>query len=349
MENERIRELDAFRGIAALGVCVFHLTMRYSIAGKYFFSMGCMGVDMFFIVSGFVIFMTVEKSKSWETFAWNRFARLYPAYWFCVTLTAILFVVKNKFLIPDTNHQVTSHFFIRYLANMTMFQHYFKQGDIDSPYWTLIIEIVFYIFIAIMLITRKLKYISEVGFVLALFSACYSFNFISTNNFFIKMTVALPLINYFPLFFAGIILYKMKFEKVTAIRLGLYIATLIFQCMLFSHCYRNNDVIDIYQYTGGLLFIYSSFLLLLFGKLRFLLNPVNLWLGKISYSLYLFHQFIGIDILMPGLMIYLKLNFWISACMSLIILLILATLINKYIEIPGRNYLKLIGPFAGKG
>src|SRR3954471_184909 len=84
----RIAELDALRGLAALGVALFHFSLLDPAAGPGF-AIGASGVDLFFIISGFVILMTLERTRDWKDFLVGRFSRLYPAYWACVTLAAL--------------------------------------------------------------------------------------------------------------------------------------------------------------------------------------------------------------------------------------------------------------------
>ena len=62
MREDRLLELDALRGIAAMMVVLFHLTMNTAIE-KFGFRYGVTGVDLFFIISGFVIFLTLNKSR----------------------------------------------------------------------------------------------------------------------------------------------------------------------------------------------------------------------------------------------------------------------------------------------
>ena len=67
----RLLELDALRGIAALMVVLFHFTMdrpEMNLGFKY----GVTGVDFFFIISGFVIFLTLSNTKNWKDFVQKR-------------------------------------------------------------------------------------------------------------------------------------------------------------------------------------------------------------------------------------------------------------------------------------
>lgn len=78
--------LDALRGIAAVLVVLFHLKMDTGNP-DYGLHLGMTGVDLFFLISGFVIFMTLRKTSSSNDFVISRFIRLYPTYWACVSFT----------------------------------------------------------------------------------------------------------------------------------------------------------------------------------------------------------------------------------------------------------------------
>ena len=89
----RVGEIDALRGLAALAVMLFHYTTRieelYPAVGAAWFNArhGHFGVNLFFIVSGYVIFMTLQRTKHPLDFVVSRFSRLFPAYWAAVLLT----------------------------------------------------------------------------------------------------------------------------------------------------------------------------------------------------------------------------------------------------------------------
>jgi peptidoglycan/LPS O-acetylase OafA/YrhL len=100
----RLLELDALRGIAAIAVVCFHLGLSYQEESHKIFNLGVTGVDLFFIISGFVILMTLEKTKNWQDFIISRASRLYPVYWVCVSLTAALMFLLGK-IKPELAHK----------------------------------------------------------------------------------------------------------------------------------------------------------------------------------------------------------------------------------------------------
>jgi len=195
--KNRLLELDAFRGIAAVLVVLFHFTYSNDFGG--IFKFGVTGVDLFFIISGFVIFLTLEKVATWRQFAVNRLSRLLPTYWTCVTIT---FLVKISF-----EHLGFVAMLSAYFANLTMFQlNVFKIQDIDGSYWTMTVEMIFYIFMLLIFQFKFLKYITWIGLITTVLCFIYG-TFLKLHYPQIHSSLGshLPLINHFPLFFAGIL------------------------------------------------------------------------------------------------------------------------------------------------
>ena len=126
MKAHRFEELDAFRGVAALAVVFFHYTgyiVKWGHFGDfpYYFTLGERGVQLFFMVSGFVIYFTLERSKTLTDFAFSRFSRLYPTYWASLALWAIFTVaVMHKQL-----------WLTGFAINTTMLQKFVGMKDMD--------------------------------------------------------------------------------------------------------------------------------------------------------------------------------------------------------------------------
>ena len=148
----RLPELDMLRGFAVLIVVFFHITMKRPEA-ELGFKYGVTGVDLFFIISGFVIYMSIHKIQKPIDFIINRISRLYPAYWFAVTFTFILYITVHA-------TPISISFIWQYLCNLTMFQFYLRQPSLDGPYWTLIVELLFYFYVYIFFRYNKLKYLN---------------------------------------------------------------------------------------------------------------------------------------------------------------------------------------------
>lgn len=188
--NNGIQELDALRGFAALAVVFLHYTMGREQA-TLFFRTGCIGVDLFFIISGFVILMTLQRANTWKDFLIGRFSRLYPAYWISVSLVAALGLLINV-LRPDLYAQPL---LAKYMANMTMFQYYFDIPHLDNPYWTLTIEMQFYSLMLIIFASSGIAHIEKIGVGILLFAALFAFDIVATNSYFRTLKKAVPLLS----------------------------------------------------------------------------------------------------------------------------------------------------------
>ncbi len=333
--KKRIVELDALRGIAALMVVLFHFT-KDRPEQELGFKLGVTGVDIFFMISGFVIFMSLRHIKRGREFVINRFARLYPTYWAAVTFTFIAICAK-AFFSNDPN--VTAAPISHYLANMTMFQHYFRVPDLDGPYWTMIVEMLFYLLMLALFKLNLLKHIRAIGFLICL--AVLTNLIIVKSGLLRNYSFICPLLDHFPLFYAGIIFYKIFIKAVKSNINYLILAfCLVLQVAIYDQGGRAKYFISQMEYAGMLIFFFGVFWLFIKGKLKFIISKPSLFLGKISFSLYLIHQFISIDVIIPYLEKQLGINFWISCAMTLPVVLILGSLVTFFIEIPYSARLK---------
>ena len=132
IDHKRLTELDALRGLAALSVCLFHFD---------YFNYGVTGVDLFFMISGFVIFMSVSNAKNINDFIFSRIIRLYPVYWLSIFIAVLAYYVKSNTFPPHHTSYI--------LGNLLMIQPVFRTPVLVDAYWTLYVEILFYLFIYI--------------------------------------------------------------------------------------------------------------------------------------------------------------------------------------------------------
>lgn len=333
--KNRFSELDALRGIAALLVVFFHYSIHRpetDLGFKY----GITGVELFFVISGFVITMSISRVKRGVDFVINRASRLYPAYWAAATITFALLLFKSF----ATKHSFVDASVGQYIANLTMFQYYLGFKDLDGSYWSLIVEMIFYFCILLLLQSRQLKKINTLAVCLI------NFTVIAQAFFWNENTKALlefaPLLRYLPLFLAGINFYSICTEKKNLVS---HYAVIVFcflgQLLLFENCTRAQEYLSLTEYAAALVIIFSLFVLFVHGYLSFIVSRVTLFLGRISYPLYLTHQFLALQIIFPVLLKHFQLNFWIAAFgITLPVNILLAYLITRFVDEPLSRKMK---------
>ncbi len=161
----RLAALDGLRLLAALMVVLYHYVAfnsgAWSAASEVLFpkaylptSYGWLGVQLFFLISGFVICMSAW-GRNVGDFAASRVTRLYPAYWFAVLATALV-----VFLFPVVNDAPKLS---DVAVNLTMFHEPMKVPAVDGVYWTLWVELRFYLLFAL-IVWKGLTYRRTVGF-----------------------------------------------------------------------------------------------------------------------------------------------------------------------------------------
>lgn len=275
----RCAELDAVRGISALAVLLFHYTVRYPAlfgdGAPIGLDIGLLGVDVFFGVSGFVILMTLESCRNPADFVVARFLRLYPTYWVAVAAT---FTVMTLF--PLAGRTAT---WPQALVNLTMLQEYVGVEHVDGVYWSLEVELVFY---AWMLAAFAAGWLPRARALVALWLAVTVVTYVACD----LVGHALPVIANRVLlmrnsayFSIGAVAYlDFRDGRVARHTWALYALALVAAWLA--------------QGVEGL--VVATAMVLLFSlisqrRARLLDTRVLVFLGTISYPLYLLHQNIG--------------------------------------------------------
>jgi peptidoglycan/LPS O-acetylase OafA/YrhL len=148
----RFAFLDAVRAIAALAVVCEHVGEIFPATRHFFlteFNPGRAGVFAFFIVSGFVIPFSLERSNDLRKFWVNRFFRLYPLYW-----ASLLAAVLIYWLLPRPGVAFWERMPLSGLANLTMLQDLFREPHAVGAYWTLTFELFFYGLLSVLFVLR---------------------------------------------------------------------------------------------------------------------------------------------------------------------------------------------------
>jgi peptidoglycan/LPS O-acetylase OafA/YrhL len=183
-EKIRIDFLDVVRGIAAVSVLIAHSSEIFFPQSAEFWNnylnLGQVGVVSFFLVSGFVIPFSLEKSNSLYAFLISRVFRIYPLYLFVMLVGFLLLVLKirpgNEIFHQNMWVNISSHFFFlqEYLP-----EHKFGIINLVNGSWTLFLEAFWYFLFAFLFILKSNKKTDSLFWIVNFF-----FLFLSVVSFF---------------------------------------------------------------------------------------------------------------------------------------------------------------------
>lgn len=280
-QETRLRELDVLRGLAAAAVVLFHYTVRYG--ALYGYSVrplvrvptGFYGVEVFFCISGFVIFMTLDRTRRPMDFVVSRVSRLWPAY---IVAIAITFTVVHVFGLVGRGTTLAQA-----LVNLTMFQELLHVPDVDAVYWSLQVELIFYCWMLLAYVSGMLRHIRPIlcaALMPPLAYLVYRHAFGHDPSYLLG---TLCLVTYIPYFTIGIAAYNLRAGRVAPYK-DLLLMLVAIGVVTLCQSLQDGIVAALAA---------ATFCLIATGRLRGIARQPLVFLGTISYSLYLLHQNIG--------------------------------------------------------
>lgn len=339
--SPRIKTLDLLRFIAALGVLGYHYFYRGFKTGKIeelgfqdeiFFKFGYLGVNLFFIISGFVIFLSLNRYQNSLTFIKNRIIRLFPTYILslCITLIVIYLTINE---LPFEAKTLVSNFL--------MVNWIFKLKSIDGVYWSLHIEWIFYFLMAFFLLVKRRK--TVLRYVKLWFFLLIAFKILGFIGIIVPSKISFLLLgNYGFLFIAGIFFYQYYIQGFKVKYL-----LIILTCFAFSslnsihHAEALASEFNANSSHITLVVLNTTFFLYFFALPY--IEKVNKFsyasLGVASYPLYLLHQEVGYVLYEEFRNDDPSYNTFIILSITLTIVLV-SILIGKKYEKPVIKYLK---------
>ena len=337
----RLYALDGLRLVAALMVVVFHYAgydhlgdhgVWHKPTGVVFptlhgiASYGWMGVEFFFLLSGFVICMSCW-GRSVRDFAVSRVMRLYPAYWFCVLLTGIVCGLSG-------DRTMTAQ---RILTNLTMLHEPLGVDHVDPVYWSLWAEMRFYLIFSVVVL-MGLTYQRVLGF-----CAIWLVGSVLAPASGIPLLVTLFQPTYAPFFVGGIVMFLMyRFRPSPLLWLMLGASYLLAQHQLLTPLHEESSWSAHLplSWDAGALVVAACYLVILaiaLGRLSFLNRRWLVTAGALTYPLYLLHEQLGWLLIgrLAGRVPSAEL------LVGVVLLMLLgAYLIHRFVERPLANRLK---------
>lgn len=351
-DRHRLKVLDGLRAVAILLVIGYHYFARwapplsannlypYGNFGAHFwlFQYGYLGVELFFIISGFVISMTLFRCRTIGHFFRKRFARLFPTMLLCSVLSFVIlnFLPQNIFR-PQLRDFLPSLTFSDPLIWSKLFNAPFKA--MDGAYWSLFVEVKFYFWVSIVYFSAGAE--RFLGAVAWLFGALM-FVFVVVQALNLPHLWALDFIfavGALPWFVAGIGFYALYADANSRIAWVI----LLEAAMALVALQLGDHAGTIAPYIA-LALSYALFLSLLMRShwVAWLAYPPLASIGMASYSLYLLHQYIGVAVLYVlrgalGPVDHDYVVFFVPLLIGALIAISLA--IYKYWEVPAKNFL----------
>jgi peptidoglycan/LPS O-acetylase OafA/YrhL len=322
---QRVVVLDALRGVASFGVCWYHFTHgnpTFLRPGPLKFSgeFGWLGIEVFFVISGFVIPFALSRNdydiRGSGRFLVKRVVRLDPPYF-----TTIILILGLGYLSSKTPGFQGNSFMLSWpqlLLHVGYLNAFFGYPWLNPVFWTLAIELQYYLLVAFifpLLLTRRP--VIRIGTLASL--AALSFAVPAPQFVF----------HWLLLFLLGIATFQFRDG---ALGKGMYLThiTAITSAAFFS--------------LGAVITLAALITALAIAFVNMRRSGVLGWLGKISYSLYLLHAPIG------GRFINLSTRFgdalWVK-CAALIAAslasILAAWLLYRLVELPAQRWSAAIG------
>jgi peptidoglycan/LPS O-acetylase OafA/YrhL len=333
----RLRALDGLRLIAALMVAAYHyggrggeVTRAWGSSAKdqfptlhTYFSYGCLGVEVFFVISGFVICMS-GWGRPLKSFFASRASRLLPAYWAAILIVSAVFalpMVAYKALSPSDT-----------LVNLTMLQQPLGVDRVLGVCWTLWAEIRFYALFALCVVlpgaNRRRVILFCAGWTLAAA---------------IAQGAQMPLLDivlmpqYAPFFIGGVGLYLVHRDRRDVYAWGIVaVSFLIGQHYAVQSLWNGSDP-NAFAHRSSLgitLVVAFGFVAVAAISLGWLSWANWRWrtvAGALTYPFYLVHEHLG-WVVIHALHISLGLPAAETFALTVASMLLLAWLLNRYVE-----------------
>lgn len=344
--GSRLAALDGLRAVAILMVLVFHYTIRWApphAADVYYpyhaffadwplLTYGWAGVELFFVISGFVICMTLERSNGMWDFARRRLARLWPAMLVCASITMAVAQFGPDGWKSGPLSFVSSILFI----DPSLFGGWFHHpglGWVDGVYWTLWVEVRFYLVAALLFVLFKKRFLTALTVVML---ASFAAGLRDLHYPFRSLAWLVLLPTFLPYFVFGVGIYRLNLARRITLEAGL--ATVLSAVAIFaqgwlSFEYPAGGPIGFAVVNVGIVVLFA-----LFAMGSPILRPFG-WrplarLGEASYALYLVHSVVGI-VLIEQLS---KIMPWpLALGLATAAMIVLALAVYRWVETPGKR------------
>jgi peptidoglycan/LPS O-acetylase OafA/YrhL len=333
----RILFLDGLRGLAILLVIFYKafaghwnsfLPYHDAYSQITIFKFGNYGVQLFFMISGFVIAMTLEKCERFSDFMFRRWIRLFPA---MLIVTLAIFATAavlsaRPYGAPRVIDAIAGLFFIEPDFFKLLFGQ--KFGMLEGSFWTLFVEMKFYVLAGLLYFTVGSK--KMIAVLVAMFLVYMTFDFFKPqlpNQLAEQLDTILHYLNYqhYGWFAAGALFYQYSVTKQ-----WLYWFAGLLVALLSARLLGGLQTISM-LFATVLLSIFA-FSMTNASIQKLLSNKLLVFFGFISYPLYLLHEQAMFSLIMQ---LYPQLK-WLPGyflpVLPLLIVVFAAWIVANYLE-----------------
>lgn len=332
----RMRYLDGLRGVAITAVVLWHflgpseariLPYGNRYADVPILSSGWMGVELFFLISGYVIFLTVEKCSGVFDFMVRRWLRLFPA---MLIATVLLFAMDRVARMPGPHGPANV---IDILPGIALIDPSIWQALLRMPvrslsgsFWTLYTEVAFYIVFST--VYFRVGWRAAIGVLLAasIIPRCAD-NFPQIDVLHLSGPMHRLNIQYFGWFASGALFYKAWRDGDRVIFTAAVAAGLI-----AAATFHNSFGTVLQQVQMAIIVALFAVIQVSQPIQRLLSTRAIVFIGNISYPLYLIHANVGLPLIVWVAPLITPLPPEVAACLALMVVIIAAWLIQRFGE-----------------
>lgn len=287
--------IEQIRGIAILLVLAFHYTDRipYAVMGSetepaILFEHGSIGVYIFFVLSGFLIAKTMQNSGTLSEFYAKRLSRIWPLFLVSNIVVFLWVLALPTPIVPEgvRDFNVTGRS-VSDLIGTSFFLKDFGFEWIDGVHWSILVELKFYFIVGLFAALFSHRYTD--AFTLAAL-AIGAVEFLAIVNDFVlvnKILHGLFISQYLVFFAVGMRMYQKKYDLLMLACVSLMMAQMMQAAM-------NNPDFNL----DALLLFCVFFAVFLVFDMYAASGRICHFFGHYSYSIYLFHQAIGLSLIL---------------------------------------------------
>ena len=340
----RNANIDFLRGLSIISVVLFHYVARIDInflynnkldqIYGYVFGFGWIGVYIFFIISGFCMRFSIQNTTTLIEFLKKRINRIYIPFFIC---SSVVFLLEYntyavRFASGNWTYNVNEIGIIDYIFTTLFFARELGFNWVDGAFWTLLVELKFYVMLGCILFSKLGRHSDQIILTFAIILG--SIWLLSEISGFDNISLLLRIFFIAPYlcFFAyGYFLQRLNLNM--HIFMYLFMISIIFVISNDKVSIYNNNTYNMFWFT--ILFLFCSYALMN-NKIKIMRSSsfkLISYFGRISYSLYLYHQKLGIWVIyLISYNSFIEIPPLLTVSIACIIIVMIASLSHKFIE-----------------